>query len=251
MRRKRGFTLLELLVVVAIVALLLGVLIPALSEARDVARLTACGSNLQQLITAVHTYGADFDDRVPAGPAGPSPFGRPWTEVNGAGIWLGDPLRTPTGHGLLLVPYLGGHEPAYFCPDDAQNVPARELGRIGTDQNARASYAYRHLAQASDQRVSSLGENDLGRPARAVMMDTESYGPGEMHHSVHDGESVNIAYLDAHVQTESNRDHALAVGPEAFDAMPDLAPVFDRGDQVFVNADFAERGDPAEAPQLP
>lgn len=251
MRTSRAFTLVELLVVVAIVALLLGVLIPALSKARDLARLTACGANLRQLMTAVHTYGADFDDRVPAGPEGPSPFGRPWTEVNGAGIWLGDPLHATMGHGLLLDPYLGGQEQAYFCPDDDQNVGDSELARVGTDQNARASYAYRHLSQASDQRVSSLGENDVGLPARAVMLDTESYGPGEMYHSVHDGESVNIAYLDAHVQTESNRNNALAVGLDAFIAMPDMAPVFDRGDQVFVNADYAEHGSAAEAPTIP
>jgi prepilin-type N-terminal cleavage/methylation domain-containing protein len=65
-RRDRAFTLIELLVVIAIIALLVGILLPALSEARKSGRLTQCESNLKQMGTSFASYGADFNSRVPS-----------------------------------------------------------------------------------------------------------------------------------------------------------------------------------------
>ncbi len=54
--RKKGFTLVELLVVVAIIALLISMLLPSLNEARDTARMVACMSNFRQLGVANQMY---------------------------------------------------------------------------------------------------------------------------------------------------------------------------------------------------
>jgi prepilin-type N-terminal cleavage/methylation domain-containing protein len=59
-RRSHGFTLVELLVVIGIIALLIGILIPALSKAQQQARVTACLSNLRQLTTAWLNYANEF-----------------------------------------------------------------------------------------------------------------------------------------------------------------------------------------------
>jgi prepilin-type N-terminal cleavage/methylation domain-containing protein/prepilin-type processing-associated H-X9-DG protein len=66
MARKRGFTLVELLVVVGIVAVLISLLLPALGRARENARRTACASNLRQLATAFVMYFGDNRQRYPA-----------------------------------------------------------------------------------------------------------------------------------------------------------------------------------------
>jgi prepilin-type N-terminal cleavage/methylation domain-containing protein len=59
----RGFTIIELLVVVSIIALLVGILLPAIGKAREQAQLTKSQSNVSNLGKAAVTYAAEFADR--------------------------------------------------------------------------------------------------------------------------------------------------------------------------------------------
>ncbi|OHB55057.1 MAG: hypothetical protein A2Y12_10440 [Planctomycetes bacterium GWF2_42_9] len=62
---KRGFTLVELLVVISIIALLLAILMPSLQKARAQAGGVVCGSNQKQVVMAMLLYAEDSDGRVP------------------------------------------------------------------------------------------------------------------------------------------------------------------------------------------
>lgn len=64
MGKRLAFTLIELLVVIAIIALLMAILMPALSYVRKQARSGACQSNLRQLCLAMNLYALDHDDRT-------------------------------------------------------------------------------------------------------------------------------------------------------------------------------------------
>ena len=66
MRRSHAFTLIELLVVIAVIALLLAILMPALSKAKDHAMGAACRGNLKNYTIAIVMYLDDNDGKFPA-----------------------------------------------------------------------------------------------------------------------------------------------------------------------------------------
>ena len=88
--RDRGFTLVELLVVVAIITILLGLLLPSLKQAREVARAAAGLSNLRQIGLALYAYAQDNKETFPLGQ---------WTQTAPKPyyVWY-----------LSINPYLGG-----------------------------------------------------------------------------------------------------------------------------------------------
>jgi prepilin-type N-terminal cleavage/methylation domain-containing protein/prepilin-type processing-associated H-X9-DG protein len=64
-KTKKGFTLVELLVVISIIALLLAVLLPSLSKARELAKRMVCGTQVKQIGVGMAGYAMEYNDKMP------------------------------------------------------------------------------------------------------------------------------------------------------------------------------------------
>lgn len=75
---RRGFTLVELLVVIGIIALLISILLPSLNKARAAAQTIKCSSNLRQIAQAMQLYLNDSKGVLPPSTVGSGAVGEPW-----------------------------------------------------------------------------------------------------------------------------------------------------------------------------
>jgi len=136
MKRKTAFTLIEVLVVVAIIALLVGILLPSLASARTQARRVTCATQLHQVGVAMVAYMQDSRDRMPyvsdmpSLGLGPRPLYAP-----GKPIYFAD----------VLAKQLKGGREVLRCPNDTPGLTDRGAPNTGRSffQSERSSYKYR------------------------------------------------------------------------------------------------------------
>lgn len=258
--RHRAFSLIELLVVVSIIAVLIGLLLPAVAKVRDTARTTKCLANLQQLNTATHAYAADYREALPVGPPVPVvAFGLTthWSDFFCNWLWIGPgnvPPNQPTGHGVLMTWGYLHDVAAVRCPgEDQPEIYDAELTNLQANAaDVFSAYGYRSYDQTTGRRIGDLGLNAAAQPARMLFLDVNRHGPVGVLPSPatnHREDLTNIAYADGHAKTLDNRARHFSALPEHYAAFP--TSTLARFAQLVVTADFAMTGDPADAPQLP
>ncbi len=230
---RRAFTLLELLIVVAVVGVLLGLLLPSLARARESSRATQCASQIRQLLFGNDAYAADNAGLY--APAAP-------------GIHTRNLLRWHGGRKSVSAAFNtdGGPLPRYISEEGARYsiraCPSFQPTLVTLAQRGRAfergcgGYGYNQAFVGSQRRLAAGGawivETDLlgsaqtrfAGPSRTAAFgdaalaadelieysfleppkwpDSPQWRPDPSVHFRHSGAGAGIGWLDGHVSTE-------------------------------------------------
>ncbi|MCK4341797.1 MAG: prepilin-type N-terminal cleavage/methylation domain-containing protein [Phycisphaerae bacterium] len=225
--RSGGFTLLELLVAVAIIALLLSILLPTLGRARQQARTAVCASNVRQLAIANTAYSSD--DKGHYCPAAVRIQTENLHRWHGTRRTVAEPFDPQHGP---LVPYLGVEEGIRACPSFREFVTEGEapFEKGGGGYGYNQAYVGRVLRRKSNNSFELLTDEQgvmserVRRPAETLMFADTAFAavargvieysfaeprfhPQYVHfqarmdpsiHFRHNGQ-VNVAWCDGHV----------------------------------------------------
>jgi prepilin-type N-terminal cleavage/methylation domain-containing protein/prepilin-type processing-associated H-X9-DG protein len=217
-----AFSLIEVLVVIAILALLLAILAPSLGKAKDQVRRVMCRNNLRQWGVALQFYRSDFNDHIPAESSAVPQLTiqstlnpRAWFNV--LPPYLGAPkYKDIDGVGINIKEYPALH--VWICP-------AKNLGHLNTSLSHKNQFHY-----AMNRVLDGTGSDDdgdegitpdnvclpanrfLGKPNTVFMFDVYPNSPNQDPRGVateFHRNSANVLYLDGGVADFKSNDFVM------------------------------------------
>ena len=208
--KKRFFTLIELLIVVAIIAILAAMLLPALNKAKMAASKAHCINNLKQLGAVMESYAGDNQDWYPT-----------YYTATGGGEWykvLCDNKYTSCTYlqarGNVVVGGLGGgaregRKHIFWCPDDKQDPQVGFVTPQGISYGINSiitnpAYRYLRRTQIALKAGWSMSQNSLLMDSwdnanySGNSYSVYSYSPQylDFRHNT----TINVLYCDGHVE---------------------------------------------------
>jgi type II secretory pathway pseudopilin PulG len=167
-RSRVAFTLIEVAVVAAVIAILAALLLPALAKAKERGRATACLSNLRQIGVGLQLYAQDHENRLP--------------------FMYDAPVPTNSITNLtvekVLAPYVGSTN-VFRCPSDKQDL----FERTGS------SYSWNILVNGQDADRLQVFAIQFDPHQIPLMFDKEAF-----HRARGEERGVNYLYADGRIQ---------------------------------------------------
>jgi prepilin-type N-terminal cleavage/methylation domain-containing protein len=220
-----GFTLIELLVSICILAMLIAILLPAVFQARGVARRTACQSNLRQWVLAAQMYADYHHSQLPYRGQGVQPT----TRLDAADDWINalPPMMDGATYNDLVSASQkpnAGNSSIWICPE-AKRID--ELGPNEIDKNVLAQvdpttfFAYGMNMALSTPYVGRPDRIDRIGPLHLMVFMADSLGPycstipSKYDYTPiarHFGKTVNIAFMDGRVDAYAGDDVGCRIG---------------------------------------
>lgn len=188
-RLRAGFTLVEILVVITVLAILAAIAFPMLSSARDNARESSCQSNLKQIYVGYRLYAQDYNKKYPA-------------KVECLGSSSFRAANDPQSLVALLRPYIK-NEPIWVCPSGAQEHEKlgvsymwtiAKYGTQGADLEKPATRAPKALVWDNYIYREPTPVGTKGNP----ISHSNKFSPLRYPHR--DGQGLNWLYADGHVK---------------------------------------------------
>lgn len=228
---KRGFTLVELLVVIGIIALLISILLPSLNRARETANRVKCGSNLRQVGQAILLYSNENRGNYPRVRYSPGSSATAWSGTTDT-----DPFRPGTtvltndvsAAAFLLIRTQDITSEVFVCPssnderDDYGGAANSAQNRSNFSDKKNLSYSIAHpypnttavnagyrlnstvgaeFAVAADYNPGTqFGNNPGVLTVTSSQKEMQKYGNSRNHQ----GAGQNVLYGDGHVEWQQN-----------------------------------------------
>jgi prepilin-type N-terminal cleavage/methylation domain-containing protein/prepilin-type processing-associated H-X9-DG protein len=211
MSMRRAFTLIELLVVIAIIALLMAILMPALSRAKEQGKRAACLSNLKQLTLAWIMYADENEGKLVNGATGYSNSNQQWGDHTNELAWVDtrdfstwdvqiDGIRRGA-----LYPYVK-QDNLYRCPTGRRGQALTysimfSLNAVNHTwiQNVKGAHVKKitELYPKAAQRLVFIDEGYMTPDAYAVWYLQECWFDNP---PVRHGDGTTVSYADGHVE---------------------------------------------------
>lgn len=163
----QGFTLLELLVVMAIIAVLAALLLPGMTRAREAGRATACLSNLRQLGIALQLYVQDNQNHLPC--------------MRDKSLTTTNDLPSPD----VVLSHYAGSPKVFRCPSDFRQV----------FETTGSSYSWNNLLNGQDADHLKVFQINFDAHQIPLMFDKEKF-----HRARGEAKSQNWLYADGHIK---------------------------------------------------